>query len=82
MKNSFDGNSNVPGPGQYNNEKFKKDDYHYSIGTKLNASTSEMKNPGPGAYNHKSTLEVPSSKFGTSQRASLNPNEKGSPGPG
>lgn len=43
---------------------------------------SDIKNPGPGAYNHKGTLEVPSSKFGTSQRASLAPHALGVPGPG
>ena len=70
-----------PGPGQYNNDKNKKDNYQYSMGAKLQTLTNE-RNPGPGAYTHKGTLEVPSSKFGTGQRSSLNPNEKGSPGPG
>jgi hypothetical protein len=36
------------------------------MGIKLNSSMSDMKNPGPGTYNYKGTLDVPSSKFGTS----------------
>ncbi len=51
------------------------------MGAKLHTNSNERV-PGPGAYNHKGTLEVPSSKFGTGQRASLNPNDKGQPGPG
>lgn len=81
LKGSIDSTGNVPGPGQYEQDKFKKGNYQYSMGQKLNTASNE-RNPGPGTYNHKGTLEVPSSKFGTSQRISLNPNEKGSPGPG
>ena len=50
------------------------------MGQKLQTASNE-RNPGPGTYNHKGTLEVPSSKFGTSQRQSLGL-DKGSPGPG
>lgn len=66
LKGSLEGSVQNPGPGQYNVDKFKKDDYKYSIGAKLNTSMSDIKNPGPGAYNYKGTLEVPSTKFGTS----------------
>lgn len=51
------------------------------MGAKLHTSSNE-RNPGPGAYNSKGTLEVPSSKFGTGQRGSLGVGGKGSPGPG
>ena len=74
LKGSLTNDTLGPGPGGYNNEKNKKDNYQYSMGQKLHSNSKE-RNPGPGAYQHKSTLEVPSSKFGTSQRASLNPND-------
>jgi hypothetical protein len=40
-----------PGPGQYQTDKPKKDNYKFSMGTKNSALKSNTMVPGPGSYN-------------------------------
>jgi len=49
LKGSMDFANNVPGPGQYNQDKLKSDNLQYSMGAKLN-DLGKMEVPGPGAY--------------------------------
>ena len=78
---------NDPGPGNYNVDKTKKDDYKYSFGTKGASDIGkDNKVPGPGNYDQSSKITIESvkaSKFGTGQRSSV---EKAGgkivPGPG
>ena len=71
---------NAPGPGAYNTQPKKNKAYSYSMGVRLKESTADSAQPGPGAYEAKSSI----SKSGKSlaSRTSI-PNGKANvPGPG
>jgi hypothetical protein len=42
------GDINVPGPGQYNIEKLKKENYQYTMGARVTDGKNNMNVPGPG----------------------------------
>jgi len=71
----------VPGPGTYDGDKLKKENFKYSMGSKLDNDKSNN-NPGPGLYETRTSLDgAPTSKFGTSKRDGL-VGKVVSPGPG
>lgn len=79
----MEANEAVPGPGAYDGEKLKRENFAYSIGKKLSDGGSKKNSPGPGNYETRASLEgAPTTKFGTSQRVGFGSDKKGFPGPG
>ena len=61
-----------PGPGQYDQEKLKRENLKYSMGSKLQDFSNKFKVPGPGTYEPKNNFEaIKSMKFGTGNRSSM-----------
>jgi hypothetical protein len=78
---------NVPGPGNYDVDKSKQNNYQYTFGTKGPSDLGkDNKNPGPGNYDQDSKINIESvtaNKFGGGKRSSMeNSAVKAVPGPG
>ena len=77
---------NAPGPGAYKQDKQKRENYSYSFGGKIDdlLAKQQMYKPGPGNYEHRGQLDVPSTKFGSGQRGNLEHSRdiRNVPGPG
>ena len=75
-----------PGPGGYNVDKQKSQNFAFSMGSKLEDLEFKKRNfqPGPGNYEVKPIKDIPSMKFGTGSRTSLDGGKevKMKPGPG
>ena len=75
-----------PGPGGYDSDKLKQQNYSYSMGSKLEDIEFKKRNfqPGPGNYEVKINKSIPSMKFGSGSRTSLDGGRESSfkPGPG
>ena len=75
-----------PGPGGYSVDKQKVQNFAYSMGAKLENIEFKKRNfqPGPGNYEIKPRDSIPSMKFGTGSRSSLDGGKeiKMKPGPG
>ena len=75
-----------PGPGGYTVDKVKVQNYAYSMGSKLDDIEfgKQKYKPGPGNYEVMPRTSIPSMKFGTGSRTSLDGGKemKSKPGPG
>ena len=75
-----------PGPGGYDSDKLKQSNFAYSMGSKLEDIEFKKRNfqPGPGNYEVKPNQSIPSMKFGSGSRTSLDGGReaKFKPGPG
>jgi len=75
-----------PGPGGYNVDQQKKANFSYSMGGKLEDLEFKKRNfaPGPGNYEIKPRDSIPSMKFGSGSRTSLDGGKDAlaKPGPG
>ena len=75
-----------PGPGGYSVDKSKSGNFAFSMGSKLEDIEFKKRNfaPGPGNYEIKPRDSIPSMKFGTGSRTSLDGGKevKYKPGPG
>ena len=75
-----------PGPGGYNVDKQKSSNLAFSMGAKLEDLEFKKQNfkPGPGNYEFKVRESIPSMKFGTGSRSTLDGGKemKQKPGPG
>ena len=75
-----------PGPGGYDTVKLKTSNFSYSMGGKLEDLEFKKRNfsPGPGNYEVKVRNSIPSMKFGSGMRTSLEGGKemKLKPGPG
>ena len=62
-----------PGPGGYDGEKIRRNNVSYSMSYKLIDINFEKRNiaPGPGRYESMPKNDIPSTKFGTGKRVSL-----------
>ena len=62
-----------PGPGGYDGEKIRRNHFSYSMSQKLFDVNVEQRNfvPGPGRYESIPNKDIPSTKFGTGKRTSL-----------
>lgn len=72
-----------PGPGGYEMDNAKKQDFSYSMGNKLEDLDFKKQSfkPGPGTHNPEKRHDIPSMKFGSGQRSSLE-GKVFAPGPG
>jgi len=75
-----------PGPGGYSADKMKQNNVKYSMAGKLRDIATDKKNfqPGPGTYNGKPSQSIPSMKFGSGERPSIDGKKENAvkPGPG
>lgn len=83
----YPANNNQPGPGNYNPDYKKSNDFKYTMRIRPNSAASLMNNPGPGAYNLRKIdsdlLKTHSYKFGTeTKHKEPNFTYIKSPGPG